>query len=192
VRVRPVVLSLLAAASAVVIRDAYASLGSNVFWTPDPLSAVRAGSARASGPAGSVPLRTWVRNGPVYEVEVVGDTAYLGGAFTQVGPRTGPGAGIDAATGEPDLDLAEIGRGEVWAVVPDGLGGWYIGGWFAYVGGLPRNRQPPRAAPRRARDDCRRRTERPRRRRSGSAGNSAPLPAPSPGRRSEPRASLPA
>ena len=27
----------------------------------------------------------------------------------------------------------------MYAVVPDGAGGWYIGGDFAYVGGLPRN-----------------------------------------------------
>ena len=67
-----------------------------------------------------------------------GQTLYLGGDFTYVGPYTGAGARLDLSDGSviPD-DLAVEGSG-VWASVPDGAGGYYIGGAFTSVGGQPR------------------------------------------------------
>jgi hypothetical protein len=35
--------------------------------------------------------------------------------------------------------VAPAARPQVRAVVPDGSGGWFIGGDFNYVGGVPRN-----------------------------------------------------
>ena len=65
-------------------------------------------------------------------------TAYLGGEFRSVGVRTGGGVPLDATTGLPGA--FPFVDGTVFAVVPDGAGGWYIGGDFLSVGGLPRTR----------------------------------------------------
>ncbi len=49
-------------------------------------------SALALGPS-PVPERTWVTNGPVYAIAPTQSVTYIGGSFTRVSPRTGPGAG---------------------------------------------------------------------------------------------------
>jgi len=91
----------------------------------------------AWAPIGSTPDRTWVTDGEVLAVARLGDTIYIGGDFTQVGPRTGPGAGIDAGSGRADPALPEV-AGTLCAVAADGLGGWFIGGIFDSVDGVPR------------------------------------------------------
>ena len=48
----------------------------------------------------ATPSRGYVTNGPVYTVVPTSRAIYIGGNFTQVGPRTGPGVGIDASTGK--------------------------------------------------------------------------------------------
>src|SRR5580765_8600591 len=88
-----------------------------------------------AGSIGSTPDRTWVTNGIVHAIARLGDTVYFGGQFSEVGPRTGPGVGIDAA-GQADPAFPEVGAGALYAVVSDEAGGWYIGGRFASVGGL--------------------------------------------------------
>src|SRR4051812_2536952 len=69
----------------------------------------------------------------------VGNTLYIGGDFKHVAPRTGPGVALSEADGQPDLDLPQVSGGSVSAVAPDGAGGWYIGGGFTHVGGVPRH-----------------------------------------------------
>jgi hypothetical protein len=109
------------------------------------LGAVAVGLALLTGvPAAQAavqpkPAKTWVTNGPVYEIVDTGDTIYIGGKFTQVGPRTGPGVGIDVTSGK-STHLPEVSGGfaHVWAVVADGGGGWYLGGSFTRVGGVAR------------------------------------------------------
>src|SRR5438552_1624618 len=76
-----------------------------------------------------VDVNLWVPNGTVYAVVLSGNTIYIGGNFTFVGPATGGGVPLSAATGSllrpfPNVD------GSVYAVVPDGQGGWYVGGSF--------------------------------------------------------------
>jgi hypothetical protein len=87
----------------------------------------------------STPDRTFVTNGLVEAVVRAGDTIYIGGRFDRVGPRTGPAVelGLD---GSQHAGLPEVtgGGGSVQAVVPDGTGGWYIGGLFTHVGGVAR------------------------------------------------------
>jgi trimeric autotransporter adhesin len=88
--------------------------------------------------AQSVVDNIWVPNSDVYTVVQAGNTVYLGGHFTYIGPPTGGGAAIDINTGEPDLAFAKV-NGTVQAAAPDSLGGWYIGGSFTKVGGVLRN-----------------------------------------------------
>src|SRR5439155_13583424 len=79
-----------------------------------------------------------VTDGTVRAVAVAGGLVYVGGTFERVGPATGGGAPIslqDAGTIGTPPPVA----GTVNAVAPDGLGGWYIGGTFTSVGGIPRS-----------------------------------------------------
>jgi len=62
----------------------------------------------------------------------VGNTIYLGGLFSSVGPATGGGVPISIPTAAPAPEFPRV-AGEVNAVVPDGQGGWYIGGLFNAV-----------------------------------------------------------
>ncbi len=84
------------------------------------------------------PARTFVTNGPVNAVVPTTRAIYIGGSFDRVGPRTGPGVGIDTSTAK-STGLPEIAGGVsiVRAVVPDGSGGFYVGGNFTHVGTLP-------------------------------------------------------
>ncbi|MHA3789563.1 T9SS type A sorting domain-containing protein [Flavobacterium hauense] len=81
----------------------------------------------------------WIPNGDVYTVVKDGNTVYLGGNFTLFGPSIPYGTSISTANGQPDLNFIKP-NGVVRAVVPDGAGGWYIGGQFTAVGGEARNR----------------------------------------------------
>ena len=93
------------------------------------------------------PDRTYVTDGPVNAVVRAGDTIYIGGQFSRVGPRTGPGVEV-ALDGTENVGLPEIsGAGPTLAggaatglraVVADGSGGWYVGGLFTHVGGVAR------------------------------------------------------
>ena len=85
----------------------------------------------------------YVTSGPVNAAVLSGNTLYLGGAFTQIGPSTGGGAPIDSATGIAAASFPRVTAVGVPAtvncVVPDGARGWYLGGRFSSVGGLPRS-----------------------------------------------------
>ena len=77
-------------------------------------------------------------DGQVNSIVVSGNKAYLGGTFTKIGYACGTGAFLDTATAKPDRTFPKLDptQGRVYASVPDGRGGWYIGGNFSYVGGL--------------------------------------------------------
>jgi len=80
----------------------------------------------------------WGTNGKVSAIARSGNTLYLGGEFSYVGPNTGSGVALSAATGAalpvPPLHIA----GRVRAVIPDGSGGWFIGGQFDRVQSVAR------------------------------------------------------
>lgn len=77
-------------------------------------------------------------NGQVYSLALGDDdTVYLGGNFSWAGPLTGGGVPFVLPEGQPAPAFARV-SGTVFAVAPDGAGGWFIGGWFDRVGGLPR------------------------------------------------------
>ena len=81
--------------------------------------------------------KPWVTNGPVWAIAPSGPVTYIGGNFSYVGPNTGKSAPLSLATGEPIPPLSRINN-TVEAVVPDGSGGWYIGGSFVHVCGVER------------------------------------------------------
>ncbi len=96
--------------------------------------------------AQTVDTTLWVANGIVYSVVPDGGTIYIGGRFSMVGPPTGSAVAIDASTGvaqQPYPKVAGIqaasDAGRVYAIAPDGNGGWYLGGSFTMVRGQPRN-----------------------------------------------------
>ena len=63
----------------------------------------------------------------------VGDRIYVGGSFTQAGPNTGFGVALDPSTGTWAPAFPKI-NGIVLVAVPDGDGGFYVGGDFTRVG----------------------------------------------------------
>lgn len=79
----------------------------------------------------------WVTDLRVTAVERAGQTLYIGGDFNFVGPATGGGVPTDAASGVAAPSFPKV-AGNVWAVAPDGSGGWFLGGRFTSVGGVPR------------------------------------------------------
>lgn len=100
--------------------------------------------------AATLPLpKTWVANGPVWAMKHDFDihatlgtdlhTMYIGGNFTYVGPETGNMVRISAA-GAWESGFFPNVLGTVYACIPDGLDGWFIGGDFQWVDGTRRNR----------------------------------------------------
>ena len=79
----------------------------------------------------------WIPNGPVYSVAKDGNTLFIGGSFSNVGPYTGAGVPLDRFSGVPLTGFPKV-RGLVSAVAADGQGGWFIGGTFDSVASLPR------------------------------------------------------
>src|SRR5882762_9914604 len=92
-----------------------------------------------TGSAQGIDENLWVTNGTVRTVVRDGGTIYVGGGFSQVGPATGPAVPIDAGTGALPPAFPKVAGSRVFAVVSDGTGGWYIGGSFTAVGGVPRS-----------------------------------------------------
>lgn len=94
----------------------------------------------ASADPATVSRLGWVLNGHAQAAVQHGSTLYAGGAFTRVAPTSGAlGAlfGVSLTTGAPTSTLPLV-DGVVHAIEPDGAGGYYIGGAFATVGGVPR------------------------------------------------------
>ena len=82
--------------------------------------------------------RFWQPDGPVNALFEKNRIVYLGGAFTYLGPFTGGVGAIDLTTGQGNRAFPKT-DGAVFAVASDGNGGWYVGGSFSQVGGVPRN-----------------------------------------------------
>src|SRR5438094_9899982 len=90
-------------------------------------------AAPAAGWAQSVRTDFWITNGQVNAQVLRGNTLYVGGSFSFVGPVTGAGVPVDAGTGAPASGFPAV-NGSVMSAVPDGAGGWFIGGQFTSVG----------------------------------------------------------
>lgn len=79
-----------------------------------------------------------VTNGRVSSLVRDGNTIYIGGNFTGLGPNVPKGSSISTTTGLPNLNYVKP-NDYVNTVVSDGAGGWYIGGEFTQVGAVARN-----------------------------------------------------
>ena len=77
-------------------------------------------------------------DGEVDAVALSGSTLYLGGRFSRVGPATGCGVPLATSTGTAASGFPRV-DGPVYAAVPDGSGGWFIGGDFDAVGDSARS-----------------------------------------------------
>jgi hypothetical protein len=75
--------------------------------------------------------------GRVLAMGRIDSTLYIGGNFRMVGPSTGQGVPVSLEDGKPHAKYPKV-LGEILAAVADGEGGWFIGGDFIGVGGLPR------------------------------------------------------
>jgi hypothetical protein len=68
-------------------------------------------------------------DGTVFSMKKHGNILYVGGAFDQVGYETGGGALYGANSLKPDVRFPHI-DGDILVSIPDGNGGWFIGGDF--------------------------------------------------------------
>jgi trimeric autotransporter adhesin len=98
---------------------------------------------RADTSVPAVPDATsWITNGDVSAVLHAGGKTYLAGQFDYVGPPTGSGVVVDPTSGKVQSGFAAVagrqGVSAVQAAVPDGSGGYFIGGTFDSVGGFQR------------------------------------------------------
>ncbi len=88
---------------------------------------------------GTVPSNDiWATNGDVYKVISDDVYTYIAGDFSSVSHTIGTGAKISTASTTPDLSFAKV-NGIIITCIPDGNGGWYIGGEFTKVGSSDRN-----------------------------------------------------
>lgn len=78
---------------------------------------------------GNIPDTSVVADGPIDTVVHSGDRVYVQGSFEHLGRYTGPGRVLDTADGS-DLPAPALPDGQVSVTVPDGNGGWYVGGDF--------------------------------------------------------------
>jgi outer membrane protein assembly factor BamB len=98
-------------------------------------SRAEAGSRHLAAPPLTVSSRyVVVGAGPISSV---GNTVYVGGV-SRVAPATGAAVVVSTASRKAEPVVPQVTGGSVQAAIPDGAGGWYIGGTFTSVGGVSR------------------------------------------------------
>jgi hypothetical protein len=76
-------------------------------------------------------------DGPVYATTVVGDTVYVGGAFTYIFTPAKGLARFNTGSVKPDITYPQLGGSyTVYAAEPDGNGGLYLAGYFDTYNGV--------------------------------------------------------
>ncbi|MES2389106.1 MAG: T9SS type A sorting domain-containing protein [Bacteroidota bacterium] len=65
-------------------------------------------------------------------------TLYIGGSFTHIGRHIGSGVAIDPNTLNIPDNFPKI-TGEIWSVISDNAGGWYVCGKLIHIGNTPLN-----------------------------------------------------
>lgn len=82
--------------------------------------------------------KLWGTDGTITGIARSGNTIYVAGGFVLVGPNTGSFVPISRADGNIGSSFAKV-AGTVRTAVSDAAGGWFLGGYFVGVGGLPRS-----------------------------------------------------
>jgi WD40 repeat protein len=94
-----------------------------------------AGDERTPKLFANAPFTSWETDGAVLAILATPNAVYIGGNFTLVGHSTGSSVALTPGgrrqAGWPETD------GDVAAIVSDGRGGWFLGGSFNHVGGIP-------------------------------------------------------
>ena len=80
---------------------------------------------------------TWATDGTVDTIQQSGNTVYVGGLFSKVGPFFGGGGSFATDTGIADSTFPKFG-GMVTCAISDGAGGYYVGGSFGTVNNTPK------------------------------------------------------
>jgi hypothetical protein len=65
----------------------------------------------------------------VYAVYKKGGGYYIGGDFNYVGLNTGYAALTKTTNDYPNMDFPQF-DGQIYSLIPDGVGGWYAAGYF--------------------------------------------------------------
>jgi hypothetical protein len=87
-------------------------------------------SSPATAATTASPALTWVTDGSISSIMRFEHRVYIGGAFTYVGPVTGAGAPLNRRTGARPRKFPQV-WGDVYAAIPDGVGGYFVGGSFS-------------------------------------------------------------
>ncbi len=106
------------------------------WWTCALTAALLMAATAASAQHRPGSALNWAFGGAVHTVARVGQVAFVGGRFNAVAARhnvTGGFAVASSLTSQRALRAARV-HGNVNAIVPDGAGGWFVGGNFTFVG----------------------------------------------------------
>ena len=106
------------------------------WWTCALTAALLMTATAASAQHRPASALNWAFGGTVHTVARVGHVAFVGGRFNAVAARhnvTGGFAVVSPLTSQRALRTVRV-HGNVNAVVPDGAGGWFVGGNFTFVG----------------------------------------------------------
>ncbi|WP_153392840.1 delta-60 repeat domain-containing protein [Ornithinicoccus halotolerans] len=93
----------------------------------------------------STPEQSWTLNGRVFASQIVGDTVYVAGDFSEARSRQGEVvdrrnvAAFSVSTGELRRDFRVRTSAQVRSLATDGQS-LYLGGWFGWVNGTSRGR----------------------------------------------------
>ena len=106
------------------------------WWTCALAAALLTTATAASAQHRPASALNWAFGGAVHTVARVGHVAFVGGRFNAVAARhnvTGGFAVVSPLTSQRALRAVRV-HGNVNAIVPDGGGGWFVGGNFTFVG----------------------------------------------------------
>jgi urease beta subunit len=97
-----------------------------------------AGSSRTAPVSGTLtPLKTYIAPGVNALARMADGSTIIGGSFTAFGTVPGNIAAVSASD-DQSVSQRAVASGAVNAIVPDGSGGWYLGGSFQTIGSASR------------------------------------------------------
>lgn len=82
---------------------------------------------------------TYAFNGTIKSIHTVNGVNYIGGGFTKISLISGYATKVDKNNGSFDHNFSKI-NGRVNVIIPDGKGGFFLGGEFTKIGNVIRNR----------------------------------------------------